>query len=132
MPSFPSSFPADLKPRLREVIYQVQQEIQWKPGKGDSHLAKRISLGHLSSGATLAEYEAIIRAVLLHPEAEVYLFQFHETYYPAVAATYRGRVWLVMFGMNGVMETAFPPDQPDVYLQDAKYHLIGPIREILL
>ena len=131
MSSLPSSFLTRLKPQLRGAIRQVQRNIRWKPGKDESHLKKRIALGHLPSGTMLTEYEAIIRTILLHPEAVVYVFQFNETYYPAVAASYRDRAWMAMFGLNGVMETAFPLEQPDVYFQDPKYHLIGPMQEII-
>lgn len=84
----------------------------------------------MPSGTSLAEYEAIISTILHNSEAKVYLFQYGDVFYPTVVAPYQGQVWLVMFGMNGVMETAFPPDDPVIYFQDPKYHLLGSIQEL--
>ena len=79
---------------------------------------------------SLTEYEAIINAVLRNPDAIVYVFQYNDIFYPTIVALYQEQVWLVMFGMNGIMETAFPPDDPDTYFQDPKNHQLGPIQEL--
>lgn len=118
-----------LQQQVTSALQQMLMQIRWKPNKAQSHLEKRIRLAHLPPATSLAAYEAIIAAVLRDPEAIVYVFQYNNIFYPTIVAPYQERVWLVMFGMNGVMETAFPPDDPVAYLEDPKYHLLGPIQE---
>ena len=43
----------------------------------------------------------------------------------------RGRRWLVMFDLEGVMETAFPPTDPEVYLSDPCFQYLGTMKELL-
>jgi hypothetical protein len=95
-------------------------------------LEKRKDRGHLPPQADLAEYEAIIQTVLRHPEAVLYVYRYNLRDYPTVVAAYETRIWLVMFGLNGVMETAFPPDEPDHYFtSDRRYIFIGEIKELI-
>jgi hypothetical protein len=126
-----SRLPDDLHIQLCAAIQQVRTRIRWKPGKAQVHLGKRIRLGHLPPETRLAEYEAIIKVVVDHTRAAVYVFHFGSMFYPTVVAPHQGRIWLVMFGMDGVMETAFPPDDPVTYFQNSKYHLLGSIQEFL-
>ena len=121
----------ELRRQVATALRQVLIQIRWKLGKAQSHLIKRMRLAHLSPGTTVEEYEAIIDEVLRHVNATLYVFQYGEILYPTIVAPYGGRVWLVMFGMNGVMETAFPPDDPVAYFEDPKYRLLGPIQEFL-
>lgn len=123
--------PESLHSQVADAIHKIRSEIRWGPGKDKVHLAKRIERGHLSAETNLDEYYTIIRLVLTHPEAVVYVFQYGETFYPTVVAVYEKQVWLVMLGMDGIMETAFPPDKPDTYFNSPKYHLIGHIQEIM-
>ena len=60
--------------------------------------------------ATVADYEALIRRVVQTPTAEVFLYRWEETAYPTVVAEVDGGSWLVMLGLDGVIETAFPPE----------------------
>ncbi len=122
---------AQLQAQIANAIRLVQAQIQWRPGKEQVHLAKRIRLGQISPGSSLAEYNAIIQFIVSDREAFVYVYQFGNTYYPTVVATYQVRLWLAMFGMDGVMETAFPPDDPENYFQDPRYHLVGKVEDIL-
>jgi hypothetical protein len=122
----------DVQIQLAQAIRRVQSGVRWKAGKGDQHLAKRIRQGHLPATTALDEYEAIIQAIASHPEASVYVYQFGPTDYPTVVAPYQGRIWLAMFNLDGVMETAFPPDEPDTYFNaDPRYIPVGSLREIL-
>jgi len=122
----------DFRAQVANAIRQVQSGVRWKPGKGQQHLAKRIRQGHLPSATTLAEYEAIILAIVSHPDAFVFVYQYGSTEYPTLVAPYEGRTWLVMFSMDGIIETAFPPDMPDTYFSaDPRYVPIGPAKEIL-
>jgi hypothetical protein len=95
------------------------------------HLAKRIRLGHLLPTTTLLEYNAVIQVIVEDMEAAVYVFQFADIYYPTVVTTYQERIWLAMFGMDGIMETAFPPDRPHTYFNEPKYQLVGKLKDIL-
>jgi hypothetical protein len=93
---------------------------------------KRIRQGHLPPATTLAEYEAIILAIVSHPDAFVFVYRYGSTDYPTLVAPYQGRIWLVMFNLDGIMETAFPPDEPDTYFStDPRYIPVGPAKEIL-
>lgn len=118
-------------PAIAQALQQVQAQIRWKPGKALEHLSKRRERGHLPRHATLAEYEAIIRAVVCHSEAWLYVYRFGATDYPTVAAPYEGQIWLVMFGLDGVIETAFPPDEPDNYFDmDARYIFVSGVERL--
>ncbi len=121
----------DLRVAIIGAINRAQAAIQWKPNKAIRHLTKRIRLHHLSPEATLTEYEAIITAVLNDNEAKVYFFWYNNTAYPTIVTPIHNRIWLVMVGSNGVMETAFPPDDPETYLADSAYIYMGPLKELL-
>jgi hypothetical protein len=36
-----------------------------------------------------------------------------------------------MFGLNGIMETAFPPDDPDEYLADERFRFLDGLQELM-
>jgi hypothetical protein len=119
-------------PAIVQALRQAQTRIRWKPGKAYAHLNKRKNRGHLLQQAKLADYETIIKAVLQHPEAFVYVYRYEAIDYPTVVAPYEGQVWLVMFGLEGIMETAFPPDEPDTYFElDPRYIPLGKIEELM-
>jgi hypothetical protein len=40
------------------------------------------------------------------------------------------QVWLVMIAMNGILETAFPPDMPEEYLSNPSFTYVGLVGEI--
>ena len=120
-------------PAIAQALRQVQAQIRWKPGKAHKHLSKRKDQGHLPPQATLAEYEAIIQAVVRHPEALIYVYRYGSTDYPTVVASCEGQIWLVMFGLDGVMETAFPPGEPDTYFdRDPRYIPVGSIERLTI
>jgi hypothetical protein len=85
----------------------------------------------LEGETTLAEYEAIITTVLFHPDAVVYVYRYGVTDYPTVVAPCGGQLWLVMVGPEGVMETAFPPDDTETYFSDPRYIFVGKLEELL-
>jgi hypothetical protein len=68
--------------RIAEAIRRLREGLSWRPGKDTQHLAKRIELGHLPGGTTLAEYEAIIIRVINTSAAEVFVSRRGETLYP--------------------------------------------------
>lgn len=119
-------------PDILHALQQVQEQIRWKPGKAHEHLNKRRNRGHLLPQTTLTEYEAIIQAVVQHPHAFVYVYRYGILDYPSIVAPYQEQTWLVMFGLDGIMETAFPPDQPDTYfVADPRYTAIGYVKELM-
>lgn len=110
--------PRDLEKVIQAIIVN-QAEIQWKPGKAQPHLAKRIRLGHLPENSTLADYEAVIATVTSNPTANVYAYIYDRVIYPTLTAIVADRLWLVMIGIDGIMETSFPPDDPKKYLNNS-------------
>jgi hypothetical protein len=71
---------------LYAAIRQVQTQVQWKPGKAQQHVAKRLALGHLPRQATVAEYNALIRRVVQTADAEVFVYRWQATDYPTIVA----------------------------------------------
>ena len=127
-----SDIPDDLQQRVAQAIRKARTGLQWKPGKAEEHLAKRIERGHLPPDTTLEQYEAIIRRIVSDSTARVYIFRFGETDYPTIVSEHAGRHWLVMFNMGGILETAFPPDDSDTYFrEEPRYVEIGNVEEIL-
>lgn len=116
---------------LRRAIRHVRKQISWKPGKAQAHLDKRISRGHLEGEITLEEYKAIITTVLFDPNAVVYVYRYGTIDYPTVVAPCGGQLWLVMVGPEGIMETAFPPDDTETYFSDPRYIFVGKLKELL-
>lgn len=113
------------------ALRQVQQQVRWRPGKAEVHLAKRVALGHLPAQATLATYEAIIQTVVQTPTAVVWLYHWGAALYPTVVTEVAGVLWLVMCGSDGMMETAFPPEDPATYLADPRFTRVGTVEELL-
>jgi hypothetical protein len=66
------------------------ERVRWRLGKNAQHLAKRIELGLLPVGTTLAEYEAIIIRVTSTSTAKVFVYCWGETLYPSVVAEVEG------------------------------------------
>jgi hypothetical protein len=116
--------------RIAEAIRRLREGIRWRAGKNAQHLAKRIELGHLPVGTTLAEYEAIIIRVISTSTAEVFVYRWGESLYPTVVAEVEGIRWLVMLGLDGIMETAFPPEAPEAYLANLRFQRLGILEEL--
>jgi hypothetical protein len=66
------------------------------------------------------------------PTAEVFVYHWGESIYPTVVSDIDGSRWRVMPGLDGVMETAFPPGDPDVYLANPQFLRLGTLEEINL
>jgi hypothetical protein len=116
--------------RITDAIRRLRERVRWRPGKNIQHLAKRIELGHLPVGTTLAEYEATIIRVISTSTAEVFVYRWGDTVYPTVVAEVEGVRWLVMVGLDGVMETAFPPEDPETYLSNLRFQRLGTQEEL--
>jgi hypothetical protein len=126
----PHSVDDKLLATIFEAIQVARTNVQWKSGKDIQHLAKRIRLGHLSTEAKLLDYEAIIAEVLKDSEVRVYGFLYGDKPYPTMVATLADKEWLVIIGLDGVMETAFPPDDPASYLAEPAFVYVGVLMDI--
>jgi hypothetical protein len=116
--------------RIVDAIRRLRERIRWRPGKNAQHLAKRIELGHLPVGTTLAEFEVIISRVINTSTAEVFIYRWGETLYPTVVAEVEGTLWLVMIGLDSIMETAFPPENSVTYLANLRFRRLGTLEEL--
>jgi hypothetical protein len=115
--------------RVIDAIRRLQEGLRWRPEKDTQHLAKRIELGHLPVGTTLAEYEAIIIRVINTSTAEIFVYRWGESFYPTVVAEVEGARWLVMVDLGSIMETAFPPEDPETYLANLRFQRLGTLEE---
>lgn len=116
---------------VAEAVRLVQRQIRWKPGSAIRHLRKRIRRGHLTADATLVEYEQIILSVISNPVASVYLYVFDSVIYVAVVADTEKQTWLIMFDLDGLLESAFIVERPDSYLNNAVFDKLGTVEEVL-
>ena len=123
-------FSVQEKEDLVGSVQSIRQKILWKKGKKHAHLIKRRKMGHISTTASLDDYEMII-SQLVHGNNVLYLYEFGEKHFYAVRGFFESKEWLVIFGSGGLMETAFPPDDMDDYLYRRGFVLIGPLEEIL-
>lgn len=114
-----------------QAILQAQNHIQWKLGKANPHLTKRIRLGHLPENATIVEYEELISQVLANSKAKIYIYSYESTIYPTITSIVKDRLWLVMIGLDGILETAFPPENPSNYLTNPNFIYIGILEKLL-
>jgi hypothetical protein len=116
--------------RITDAIRRLREGVRWRPEKDVQHLAKRIELRHLPVGATMAEYEALIIRVVNTPHAEVFAYLWGETLYPTVVAEVEGVRWLVMLGLDSIIETAFPPEDAETYLANLRFQRLGTLEEL--
>jgi hypothetical protein len=115
--------------KIHKSINLIRSQIKWKPNKAEIHLQKRIDRKHLVDSATLKDYEKIILSIINNPEAKLYIYQYNDLIYPTIVSFYNDNRWLVMFSLDGVMETAFPPDNPTNYLSQIYFKYIGLLRK---
>jgi hypothetical protein len=116
--------------KIKQAINLIRSQIKWKPNKAEIHLQKRIAREHLDNSATIKDYEKIILAIINDPEAKLYIYQYNDLVYPTIASSYKDNLWLVIFSLDGVMETAFPPDNPTNYLGQISFKYIGLLKEL--
>jgi len=112
------------------AIQALRSQIRWKAGADARHLDKRKRRGHLPPEYTLADYANLIRAILNNDENVVYRYDVADTTYGAVGGVYEGQDWLVIFGLDGIMETAFPPKKLERYLTRRGFVRLGMMREL--
>ena len=120
----------DLDKTIKAVL-RVQTHIQWKPKKANPHLEKRIRLGHLPEGATTDMYQELIHQVITDSKAQVYIYLYESTIYPTITSIIKEKLWLVMIRIDGILETAFPPEDPHNYLSNPNFIYIGILEDLL-
>jgi hypothetical protein len=116
--------------KIIQAILKAQRNIQWKPQKAEPHLKKRIRLGHLPEDSTIAAYEAIIHQILINPKAKVYVYRDESLLYPSVTSIIDGQIWLVILGIDSILETAFPPSNPKTYLGNRSFIYLGILEDL--
>lgn len=122
---------SQLHQRVLNALQQVHSQLRWKPGKDEQNLQTRIDYGHLPPESTLAAYEAIINTIVHAETANVYVYTWQQDLYPTIVGQYNNQRWLVMFSLEGIMETAFPPTDPDRYLSNDRFHHLGTVEELM-
>ena len=120
-----------LRVQIANAVCSVRSQVRWKPGSAVRHLLKRKLRGHLPSEATLDDYERMAWTVLQDPQAQVYLYRYRDIPYVAVVAVVEQRHWLVMFALDGVMESAYVVERPEQYLSHPAFAYIGSLSEVM-
>lgn len=121
----------DPRSAVAEAIRKVRAQVQWMPGKDAVHLQKRQAMGHLPADASLGDYNALISMLVRNRKARVFSYRLGQSRHVAVRGNVAGRDWLAIFGLTGIMETAFPPHDIDAYLAQPGFTEIGTLEELL-
>lgn len=112
-------------------INVIRKEVRWKPKKDKEHLEKRKARGHLSEDTSLKDYNSLINGLALNDENDVYLYKFVLDKYYVIRGKIGNLEWVVIFSKDGVVETAFPPDDIKSYIKKRGFIYIGKVGEIL-
>ncbi len=104
-----------MRAKAADAIRLVQHRIRWKQGGASSHLRKRKGRGHLAEDATQASDEQIDLSVISDRNATVYLYAHSSETYAAVVANIQRLTWLIVFALDGVLESAFTVERPQLY-----------------
>jgi len=123
--------PESSRQQIVAAIRAVRTLIRWKPGKDIQHLKTRRDHGHIPKTATLDDYHDIIKSILFDSTASVYLYRFGVQSFPTVVTTLDTDTWLVMFGLDGLMETAFIVEWPDQYLNRREFEFISTLGDLM-
>lgn len=113
------------------AIAKLRKKVRWKPGKAEKHLAKRKSMGHVPGDFSIEDYNRLIQELVSNEGNSVYLYKFGTDRYYGVGGSIRSDKWLVIFSKDGVMETAFPPDRFEGYLEKRGFEELGKVGEVI-
>lgn len=122
------------KSQRRDIAIAIQQVIatvRWKSGKDIEHLATRKRYGHLPDSTTIDQYNSLITEIARENDNVVYAYVFGKQLYVGITGDFRGDTWLILFGLDGTIETAFPPTEPEEYLFKRGFERVGLVRELL-
>jgi hypothetical protein len=111
--------------RITEAICRLRERVRWRPGKDTQHRAKRIELGQLPVGTTLAVYDALFIGAISPSTAEEVVYRWGEPVYPTVVADVEGVRWLVMGGLESVLGTACLPEDLEAYVANLRFQRLG-------
>lgn len=102
----------------------------WKPGKATSHLDKRKRRDHVPADFNLTGYNNLIMNILREDENDLSLHVL--AYFDQDYFVIGDGKWIVMYGANAVMETAYPPDHYDVHFNNQKdgFFYLGTVAEV--
>jgi hypothetical protein len=110
--------------------YRSKDQIQ-RSTLNQKEKQKRQKMNHLSLSSSLLDYNKVISALIGNEQNIIYLYEFRGIYYYAVRGFIHEKEWLAIFGANGVMETAFPPENIDYYLERRGFVPLGRMKEVL-
>ena len=85
---------------------------------------------NLSSDATQAEYNQVIHSVISDRTYTVYLYNYNVAHVAVVAIIQR-QAWLIMFALDGVLESAYVVERPKLYLSNLAFDRLGTLEEVL-
>ena len=123
-----------LKTEIRKQFIKILDNLakrgpDWKEGKDHHHLNKRKKRSHIPLDWSLEDYNQLIVDIAKELKNETYLY-YKDTFdqrYLVIGDKY----WIVMIGEDGIMETAFPPNNYKNYLsEDEGYIFLGTIKEV--
>lgn len=77
------------------------------------------------------DYNALVSKLIKDDTNIVYLYEFGTERYYAVRGSIQGVDWLVIFGKDGIMETAFPPRDVEGYIVNRGFRPLGKIGEVV-
>jgi hypothetical protein len=115
----------------KRAISKLQKTVSWKPGKDIQHLKKRKALGHLAQDCQIKDYNKLISELVQELENEVYLYGFGSQRYYMITGKIKEKEWVVIFSTEGIIETAFPPQDIEGYLSKRNTALLGKVGEIM-
>jgi len=87
--------------------------------------------GNLASDATQAEYDQVIHSVISDRTSTVYLYNYNSVAYVAVVGIIQRQTWLIMFALDGVLESAYVVERPKLYLSNFAFDRLGTLQEVL-
>jgi dTDP-glucose pyrophosphorylase len=109
----------------------LRKKVRWKPGKDIQHLEKRKAIGHLPERSSLEDYNTLITKLIKDDTNIVYLYEFGTERYYTVRGKVQGVDWIVIFGKDGITETAFPPRDVESYIENRGFRLLGKTGEVV-
>jgi len=116
---------------VADALRRVRAQLRWKPGRDIAHLRKRQRRGHLLAEASMETYNQLIQNLVHAPDSLAYRYPVGEHSYYAIRGRVEQREWLVIFDVQGVLETAFPPTDIEGYLSRQGFEYVGTVGEIL-
>ncbi|MBB6444102.1 hypothetical protein [Bacillus benzoevorans] len=123
-----------LNTEIRKLVIKILDNLiedgpQWKHGMDIHHFNKRKRRGHLPLDWSLEDYNQLIVNIVkeLDSETNLYFKEIFKQRYYVIGDKY----WIDIIGEDGIMETAFPPNNYSKYLsKDEGYIFLGTVQEV--